>query len=155
MMMLAKSTIVDILCRKSLTRYHIWPKILLAEGRWKSGNSFTISTSGFRNQRVCFMMSAKAKLQRIPSRYSDMSTKALWSAKNMEINSTYTGSRAEQLINGTISIVRARSLGSGMSLAAMIAGTLQSKPISMGINERPCNPSLCISPSVKKATRAI
>ena len=64
-------------------------------------------------------------------------TRALWSAKKVSTKSIYTGSLAEQDMNGTMSIVRTRSLGFWMSRAAMIAGTLHPKPMSIGTNERP------------------
>ena len=38
---------------------------------------------------------------------------------------------------------------------AIMAGTLQPKPITSGMNDLPCSPILCISLSMMKAARAI
>ena len=94
-------------------------------------------------------------LSNTPSTYSDNITTAFCSAKNAPTNSIYTGRRAEQLMNGTISIVSARSFLLLISRAAMIAGTLHPKPISIGINELPCRPMRCIILSIVYAARAI
>ena len=64
-------------------------------------------------------------------------TSALWRSKKVSTKSIYTGSRAEQDMNGTMSIVSTRSFGFCMSRAAMIAGTLQPKPMSIGTKLRP------------------
>ena len=94
-------------------------------------------------------------LSKIPMMYSDSITNAFCSVKNAPINNIYTGSRAEQLINGTIIIVMARSFLLVISRAAMMAGTLQPKPISIGMNELPCNPIRCMILSMVYATRAM
>ena len=65
------------------------------------------------------------------------------------------GSRALQEINGFIKIVINRLLRLSMVRVAIIAGTLQPKPIIKGINDLPCNPILCITLSMIKAARAI
>ena len=54
-------------------------------------------------------------------------------------------------MNGIISIVRVRSLLFSICFAAIIAGTLQPKPMSIGMNERPCSPTRCIILSMRKA----
>ena len=65
------------------------------------------------------------------------------------------GSLAEQLMNGVsrIVILRSRSLGSVRD--AMIAGTEQPNPMSIGTMERPDRPILRSSLSMTNATRAI
>ena len=75
--------------------------------------------------------------------------------KNVPIIMMYTGKRVEQLIIGKISIVTNRDFLLSMVLVAMIAGTLQPKPMIRGINDLPCNPILCMSLSIMNAARAI
>ena len=58
-------------------------------------------------------------------------------------------------MNGTISMVSTRSLGLRISRAAMIAGTLQPKPMSIGTNERPWRPTRCMIVSMIYASRAM
>ncbi|OPY52342.1 MAG: hypothetical protein A4E48_01162 [Methanosaeta sp. PtaU1.Bin060] len=47
------------------------------------------------------------------------------------------------------------SFSSSMLRAAMIAGTLQPKPIIRGMNERPCRPRRYMKRSITKAALAI
>ncbi len=65
------------------------------------------------------------------------------------------GSFALQLMNGTsrMVILRSRSLESVRE--AMIAGTEQPKPVSMGTKLRPDSPSLRSGLSITNATRAM
>lgn len=69
------------------------------------------------------------------------------------ISSAYTGSRAEQVINGAIMIVTRRSRGLAMVRAAMMPGIAQAKLDSRGMNERPDRPTLPIRRSSMKAAR--
>jgi hypothetical protein len=52
-------------------------------------------------------------------------------------------------------IVRIRSFLLSSDRVAIIAGTLHPNPISMGINDLPCNPIRCMILSIRKAARAI
>ena len=65
------------------------------------------------------------------------------------------GSFAEQLMNGVSMTVILRSCSEGSVRVAMIAGTEQPNPISMGTKLRPESPSLRSSLSMTNATRAI
>ena len=65
------------------------------------------------------------------------------------------GNRALQLISGSISIVIIRLFRLSIVREAMIAGTLQPKPMTNGMKDLPCNPILCINLSMMKAARAI
>ena len=58
-------------------------------------------------------------------------------------------------MNGMISMVISRSFLLSSVRVAMMAGTLQPKPISSGMNDLPCNPILCINLSMMKAARAM
>lgn len=58
------------------------------------------------------------------------------------------GKRALQDINGVINIVLCRSRSFSNTREAMIAGTEQPKPSTMGRNARPDNPSLPMIPSI-------
>ena len=48
-----------------------------------------------------------------------------------------------------------RLLRFSMVRVAMMAGTLQPKPMIIGMNDLPCRPILCISLSMMKAALAI
>ena len=65
------------------------------------------------------------------------------------------GSLAEQLINGVSKIVMRRSRSLDSVRVAMMAGTEQPKPTSIGTKLRPDSPSLRSGRSMIKATRAI
>ena len=67
----------------------------------------------------------------------------------------YTGSRAEQDIKGTSMMVMRRSFSFSMVRAPMTAGTVQPKPMSMGINALPDSPKRRSSRSIMKAARAM
>ena len=69
------------------------------------------------------------------------------------ISSAYTGSRAEQVINGATRMVARRSRGSWMLRVAMMPGMAQAKLDSSGMNERPDRPAPAIIRSSRKAAR--
>ena len=48
-------------------------------------------------------------------------------------------------------MVSALSLRLSMFFAAIMAGTLQPKPMSIGMKERPCRPTRCMVLSIRKA----
>ena len=75
--------------------------------------------------------------------------------KNMPIIIIYIGRRAEHDMNGSIIMVISRERRLSMVLVAMMAGTLQPKPITKGMNDFPWSPIPCISLSMMKAARAI
>ncbi len=58
-------------------------------------------------------------------------------------------------MKGLTSMVMRRLDLLSMMRVDMIAGTLQPKPITSGMNDLPCNPMRCISLSMMKATRAM
>ena len=91
----------------------------------------------------------------IPKKYIEKNAIAAYSRKNVDTNNTYIGNRAEHDINGLINIVMRRLLRLSIAREAMIAGTLQPKPITNGINDFPCNPMRCINLSIINAARAI
>ena len=70
-------------------------------------------------------------------------------------NSTKIGRRPAQLIKGTRAMVIRRLLRLSIVRVAIMAGTLQPKPITMGMKLLPCRPRWCISLSTMKAVRAI
>ena len=71
------------------------------------------------------------------------------------MSSVYTGSRAEQLINGATRMVTSRSLGVSMVRAAMIPGMAQANELSIGMKLFPCSPTLLMRRSIRKAARAM
>jgi hypothetical protein len=66
----------------------------------------------------------------------------------------YTGSRAEQVISGMMSIVVSRSCQEGMTRVERIAGTAQANPPISGNAERPCSPKRPRNRSTKNAALA-
>ena len=70
------------------------------------------------------------------------------------MNSRYTGSRAEQVINGVTRIVASRSRLFSIVRVAMIAGTAQAYAESSGINALPFSPIDRITRSAISAARA-
>ena len=58
-------------------------------------------------------------------------------SKNALISKTYTGYRALHDINGIMSMVTILSFLFSMVRVAIMAGTLQPNPISMGMNDLP------------------
>ena len=91
----------------------------------------------------------------IPSRYNAISTNGSYPGKNAPAKSTITGKRALHDMNGVTSIVISLLLRLSIVRVAIMAGTLQPKPMSMGMNDFPCRPILCISLSMMNAARAI
>ncbi len=71
------------------------------------------------------------------------------------ISKVYTGSRAEQTINGATSIVFNRSDSEGIDRVAMIPGTAQAWQDKSATKERPCRPTKPINRSARKAARAM
>ena len=67
----------------------------------------------------------------------------------------YTGRRPAHDIMGMMSMVTKRLLWFSMVRVAMMAGTLQPKPMIMGMNDLPCRPILCMSLSMMNAARAM
>ena len=65
------------------------------------------------------------------------------------------GSRPAQDMNGMMAMVISRLFRLSMERVAMMAGTLQPKPITMGMNDLPCRPIRCISLSTINAARAM
>ena len=63
--------------------------------------------------------------------------------------------RAEQDMKGKTSIVIKRLRGFSIVRVAITAGTLQPKPITIGIKDLPCKPIRCINLSMIKAARAM
>jgi len=58
-------------------------------------------------------------------------------------------------MSGVTSIVTSLSRRFSSVRVAMIAGTEQPNPISMGMKLLPCSPILCITRSMMKAARAM
>ena len=58
-------------------------------------------------------------------------------------------------MKGMMSIVMSLLLRLSMVRVAMTAGTLQPKPIIMGMNDLPCSPMRCMILSMMKAARAM
>ena len=91
----------------------------------------------------------------MPSRYIENAARKAYCAKNISANSMYMVSLALQLIKGVTSITLKRSCLFSSAREAIMAGTVQPKPSSMGMNALPESPSLLITPSITYATRDI
>ena len=57
-------------------------------------------------------------------------------------------------MNGVMRMVIRRLLRLSIVRQAMMAGTLQPKPMIIGMNDLPCRPMRCITRSMMKAARA-
>ena len=57
-------------------------------------------------------------------------------------------------MKGVMKMVISRLLRLSIVRQAMIAGTLQPKPMMRGMNDLPCSPARCITRSMMKAARA-
>ena len=64
------------------------------------------------------------------------------------------GRRALHDINGTTIMVIRREVRHSMVRHAKTAGTLQPKPMTIGMNDLPCTPMRCITLSMINAARA-
>ena len=91
----------------------------------------------------------------IPSAYRLIITIAACLPKNAPAISAYTGSLAEQLINGSSIIVIRLSRRFSIVRVPMVAGTVHPKPISSGIKLFPLRPNLRMGLSIIKAMRLI
>ena len=77
-----------------------------------------------------------------------------FSGMNAAITSVYTGSRAEQVMNGAIRMVAMRSRLFSMVRVAMMAGTAQAYAESSGMKLLPCRPMRAMVRSAISAARA-
>ncbi|MNN37118.1 hypothetical protein D3C81_1510490 [compost metagenome] len=124
------------------------------------GNS-SISGCSLLSRRNFFIVHDITSALRMPARYRPNSTRPCWlnmphtvlAGMKAPINSAYTGSRAEQVINGATRIVARRSRGSWMERVDMMPGTAQAKLESSGMNERPDKPAAAIMRSSRNAAR--
>ena len=91
----------------------------------------------------------------MPRIYMENAARKAYSAKNISAKSMYMVRRALQLMNGVTSITLNLSRLFSSAREAIIAGTVQPKPSSMGMNALPESPSLLIIPSMTYATLAM
>ena len=154
MIMVARSIVVPIFFMYCSHLSHICRRVVRRVGMRYGGNSITNGVSSFL-KRVLRSKRAVSTATRMPNRYNAIRMRGACLGKNAPVKSTSTGSRALHDIKGVTSIVIMRLLRLSMVRVAIIAGTLQPKPISIGMNDFPCNPILCIRRSIMKAARAI
>lgn len=91
----------------------------------------------------------------MPEKYRHIITSAPFPGKNAAAKTEYIGIFAEQLIYGVSIIVILRSRSDETVRVAIIAGTEQPKPMSMGTMLRPERPIFRRGLSMTKATRAM
>ena len=92
----------------------------------------------------------------MPNRYKPTSTSQRYcGSKNAPAMVVYMSIFAEQLIKGVSSIVILRSRSLESVLVAIIAGTEQPNPISIGTKLLPERPNFLSGLSITNATRAI
>ena len=114
----------------------------------------TNGVSSFLNQNLRSIQAVKTATA-MPSIYNPVNTSEPCSGKKAPTSNTYIGIRAEQLMKGLMRMVMSRLERLSMILVDMMAGTLQPKPITRGMNDFPWSPILCISLSMMNATLAI
>ena len=100
------------------------------------------------------MSKAPRKISRIPTKYITGPTQDE-PAKNAPANNAITGILAPQGMNVVSIAVALLSLSSRIVRLAMMPGTPQPVPISIGIKDLPDNPNLRKIRSMIKATLAI
>ena len=93
--------------------------------------------------------------RKIPKAYRPSITRPACLGKKAPAMRMYTGILPAHDIRGIISIVMMRLFLFSMVLVAITAGTLQPKPMTIGMKDFPWRPILCISLSMMKAPRAI
>ena len=74
-------------------------------------------------------------------------------ATSRPTSNVYTGSRAEQVINGAVTMVAMRSRDDGSVRVAMMPGIAQAYDDSIATKARPSSPVLAITRSIKNAAR--
>ena len=84
----------------------------------------------------------------IPITYMEKATTMAHCGKNISENRTYMGSLAEQDIKGVMIIVLLLSCSVSSALVAIIAGTVQPKPSTIGRKALPESPTFPIMPSI-------
>ncbi len=91
----------------------------------------------------------------MPKAYSPNRMRLPLEGKKALTKRMYTGRRALQDMKGTMNMVIIRLLRLSMVRVAMMAGTLQPKPMMRGMNDLPWRPMRCITLSMMKAARAM
>ncbi len=76
-------------------------------------------------------------------------------ATNAPMSSTYTGSRAEQLISGATRIVASRSRRFSITRVAITPGIAHATLDSIGMNDLPLSPHRLMRRSMRNAARAM
>ena len=145
---------VKAFVKKSFTLPPRWYNTVFNDGKRYTGSSrtkgteFPLNTEDFNNNPV-----TTATITPVP--YKRPITSAVFSGKKTLQKARYTGTFAEQDIKGVSRMVMRRSRSLERVRVAMIAGTVQPNPTSMGTNERPERPILRSRESRTKATRAM
>src|ERR1700722_6820540 len=76
-------------------------------------------------------------------------------ATSRPTSNVYTGSRAEHVVNGAVTMVAIRSREDGNVRVAMIPGIAQANDESIATKERPSSPVVAITRSIKSPARDI
>src|SRR5699024_1594206 len=152
--MVEQRIIVPAFLIKEYPRSHILLKILPTVGRWYAGNSITNGAGSPANSFVFFKMIPEQMMAAIPTKYALGATHHAPPNNAPEIRAMI-GSFALQGINVVVMIVILRSLSFSMVRDAMIPGTPQPLPMSIGMKDFPERPNLRKIRSMIKATRAM
>ena len=91
----------------------------------------------------------------MPNPYMEKITSPAYPPNSVPASRAYTGSRALHDIKGATMIVTSLSRSDSSVRVAMIAGTLQPKPMIIGMNAFPWRPIACMIRSIRKAARAM
>ena len=119
------------------------------------GGSSIMNAALLSLKMVFLNSSPNSAASTMPPRYRLSTTSVCPLAKNAPAMSAYTGSLAEQLMNGTSRMVLRLSCIFSMVLAAIAAGTVQPKPISKGMKLLPLKPIFRMGLSMMNAIRLI
>jgi len=135
-------------------RSHMLLNTVPTVGRWYAGSSITNGAGSPTNNFVFFKMIPEQIIENIPRKYADGATHGAPS-KIAPATIAMNGSLAPQGINVVVIIVILRSLSFSIVREAMIPGTPQPEPISIGMNDLPERPNLRKILSIMNAIRAI
>ena len=139
---------------KDHARSHMLLSTLLTVGIWYAGSSITKGAGSPAKSFVFFKMIPEQMIAAIPTKY------ALGATQEAPLNrapaiSAMIGSFAPQGIKVVVMIVILRSLSFSIVREAMIPGTPQPVPISIGMKDLPERPNLRKIRSMINATRAM
>ena len=135
-------------------RSHMLRRTLPRVGQWYAGSSITKGAGSPENILVFFSMIPEMMIAAMPMKYAEVETIAL-PPKRAPAIIAMNGTFAPQGMKVVVMIVIRRSRSFSMVREAMIPGTPQPTPMSIGMKDLPERPNLRKIRSRTKAIRAM